>query len=238
MHQESVLFVLAAVINVRQSAKILPVSVQVEGIKLKQNPSTSFPYPNHTHRQTEPSSSQPEPTPQSPLHPGDIDLDLFPDPGIQDRVGTPMPSPLRILLPLGRHMPLKATPLVVAAIEGAPLPRLHGVPRPDVSLLAAIATAAARRARAALLGKVLDQRRQRRDARHDDAQVVLDRRPQDQRRRVRVVGQALDRLDTDDLDDRDKEAEGEEAEEDDLFALLDLRGGEDGEGEGHSGGVG
>lgn len=40
-------------------------------------------------------------------------------------------------------------------------------------------------------------------------------------------------MDSDYLDDGDKGAEGEEAEEDDLFAVLDVGGEEDGEGEEH-----
>ena len=41
-------------------------------------------------------------------------------------------------------------------------------------------------------------------------------------------------MDSDYLDDGDKGAEGEEAEEDDLFAVLDVGGEEDGEGEEHA----
>ena len=124
------------------------------------------------------------------------------------------------------------------ALAGAP--RLHGVARADLVVrrrrarLAALAAALARRVAARALVEVLDQRAERRDRRHDDAEVVLDRRPQDQRRAVRVVDQPLDRLDADDLDDGDEDAEAEQAQEHDLLAVLDVRAEEDGEGEGHA----
>ncbi len=115
-------------------------------------------------------------------------------------------------------------------------PRLHGVPRADlVRRRASLALAdLVRRVAARALVEVLDQRAERRDRRHDDAEVVLDRRPQDQRRAVRVVDQPLDRLDADDLDDGDEDAEAEQAQEHDLLAVLDVRAEEDGEGEGHA----
>ncbi len=99
-------------------------------------------------------------------------------------------------------------------------PGLHGVVGADV--VGTVRAALAALARGVALGalvEVLDQRAQCRHAGDDDAEVVLDRRPQDQRRAVGVIGQPLHGLDADDLDDGDEDAESEEAQEDELLRV-------------------
>ncbi|KAK6841935.1 hypothetical protein PG987_002795 [Apiospora arundinis] len=113
---------------------------------------------------------------------------------------------------------MAAEALQIVPLSDSPLfPRIQSISR-----VPAIPGVAFCRAPSGLFRKVLQERRERRDARHNDTQVVLNRRPHDELRRVEVVGQALDGLDAEYLDDGDEDAEGKEAEEHRLLAVLDL----------------